>query len=195
MNFKRFGVLLSVATVFGMNVVATKALAQTEPSIQFVKAVAAPGCVIVDQIVGQDGRTLSLLFEDFAAKEKQRKACNIRIETIIPSGFLVQNLQFLYQGSTNVSPGSTGTTLSRSYIFTGGALGLTKLRPKVSRYTSTNELFQEQDDVTAVSASCGGQGQLGINAIAQSSPGSSIVIDTLDSNIGKVEIHFDLAPC
>ncbi|MHC5824389.1 MAG: hypothetical protein ACYT04_53260 [Nostoc sp.] len=41
MNFKQFGVLLSISTVLGMNVIATKALAQDLPSIQFGQAIAS----------------------------------------------------------------------------------------------------------------------------------------------------------
>jgi hypothetical protein len=197
MNFKKIGVFLSVFTVVGMNVVATKALAQpAEPSIQFGEAASSgPGCVIADQLVGEDGRTLSLLFEDFQAKNGKRKACNIRVNTTIPSGFIVQNLQFLYQGSTEVPSGSGGTSLSRSYIFSGGALGVAKASPKTSKFTSTNELYQEQDEVTVASASCGGKGVFGVNMIAQSSKGTSIIVDTADFNAGKVIIHFDLVSC
>jgi hypothetical protein len=197
MNLKQFGVLLSVSALLGMNVTATKALAQPqEPSIQFGKAISSgPGCVIADQLVGEDGRTLSLLFEDFQAKNGKRKACNIRVNTTIPSGFLVQNLEVLYQGSTSVPSGSNVTSLSRSYIFAGGALGTAKAKPAITKFTSTNELYQVEDPITVASASCGGQGVFGVNMIAQSSPGTSIIVDTADLNAGKVEIHFDLVSC
>ncbi len=195
MNFKQVGVLLFISTIVGMNVVAAKALAQEEPSIQFGEAVAAPGCVIAEQLVGEDGRTLSLLFDNFEAKNGKRKACNIRVLSTIPSGFQVQKLQVLYQGSTEVPSGTRGTTLSRSYIFNGGALGVAKAPPQTTKFTSTNELYQEQDELTAVSASCGGRGQFGINMIAQSSKGTSIIVDTADLNAGKVEIQFELDSC
>lgn len=196
MNFKKLGVLLSVSTVVGMNVVATKALAQEEPSIQFGKAIAAPGCVIADQLVGEDGRTLSILFDDFIAENGQRKPCSIRVNTTIPSGFHVQNLEILYQGSTDVPAGSKPTTLSRSYTFNGGVFGILKAPPKITKFTSTQELYQEQDEVKVPTAtSCGGEGQFGVNMIAQSSKGSSIIVDTADFNAGKVEIHFELAGC
>lgn len=188
MNLKHFCILLSVATVFSINVVVTKALAQKKPRIQFEKAIAS-GCKIANRPIGKDGKTSLFLFWNIQARDGQRKFCNIRINTTVPSGFRVENLQFLYQGNINVSSGSRGTSLSRSYTFAGGALGITALKPKISKFTSTNELFQELDDITTVSASCGGQGQLGINAIAQSFPGSSIVVDT------PIVIHYKLAPC
>ncbi|MGL4622375.1 MAG: DUF4360 domain-containing protein [Chroococcidiopsis sp.] len=194
-KIKKIGVLLSVSTVIGMNVVTTKTLAQEEPSIQFGDAIGGPGCVIADQLVGEDGRTLSLLFDDFQAKNGKRKPCNIRVNTTIPSGFHVQNVQVLYQGSTEVPSGSRGTSLSRSYTFTGGALGIAKAEPVVSKFTSTQELYQEEDEITVASASCGGKGQLGVNMIAQSSKGSSIIVDTADFNAGKVELSFEIAAC
>ncbi|MGL4622373.1 MAG: DUF4360 domain-containing protein [Chroococcidiopsis sp.] len=189
MNFKKIGVLLSVSAVIGMNVLATKALAQEEPSIQFGNAIATPGCVIVEQFVGDDSRTLSLLFDDFQAENGERKSCSVRVDTTVPSGFLVQGIQVLYQGSTKVPSGSGGTSLNRSYIFTGGALGVTKAPPATSKFTSTEELYQEEDEISVASASCGGQGQLGVNIVAQSSEGTSIIVDS------PTKIRISLDPC
>ena len=194
MNFKQFGVLLSVSAVVGMNVVATKALAQ-EASIQFGQAIGAGGCTVADQLVGTDGRTLSVFFDNMHSENGSRQRCLLRVNTTIPSGLHVQNVKILYQGSTEVSPGSNGTSLSRSYIFNGGGLGQPKAKPAITKFTSSNALYQVEDPITVASASCGGEGQLGINMIAQSSPGTSIIVDTADFNAGKVELHFDLASC
>lgn len=198
MNFKQLGILLSVVTVFGMNVVATKALAQVKPRIRFGSAISSgSGCNIADQLVGQDGRSLSILFDEFEVKNGKRKACNLRIPTTIPRGFRVKALQVLYQGSTEVPPGTRATTLARSYIFAGGAFGLSKAPPKISKFASTNELYQEQDEITVASASCGAEGTLGTNIIAQSYSGNRISFDTGEGDLvsGKVEFHIDLARC
>ena len=202
MNFKQFGVLLSISTILGMNVIVTKALAETPPipkppSITFRNAIASGGCIVTDQLLGSDGRTLSLLLDNFKASEGGRQKCILRIDTIIPSGFQVQNVQVLYQGSVGVnSPQSKGVTLSRSYIFNGGALGgIVSARPITTVFKSSDLLFQEQDDILVASASCGGQGQLGANVIAQSSPKSSIVVDSADFSAGNVIFRIDLSPC
>ncbi|MEH1939947.1 MAG: DUF4360 domain-containing protein [Nostoc sp.] len=178
-----------------MNVIVSKALAQEAPSIQFGNAIGSGGCSIEDQLAGSDGRTLSIILKDMSAKNGKRQRCLLRVDTIIPSGFHVQDVQILYQGSTEVSSGSGGANLSRSYIFTGGALGVSKATPTTTKFTSSEPLFQAQDNLTVASASCGGQGQLGINMIAQSSPGSFIVVDTADINAGDVKLHIDIAPC
>ncbi|MEH2078598.1 MAG: DUF4360 domain-containing protein [Nostoc sp.] len=197
MNIKIFGVLLSISTIFGVNVIATKTLADVSPSITFRKAIASGGgCIVTDQLLGSDGRSLSLLLDKFNAKEGARQRCILRIDTIIPSGFIVQNVEILYQGSVDVKSLSKGTTLSRSYIFNGGALGgITSARPIVTQFKSSDPLFQEQDDIFVASASCGGQGQLGINLIAQSTSGSSIFVDSADLSAGDVLLRIDLAPC
>ena len=201
MNFKQFGVLLSISTILAMNVIATKALAQKSPSpkppsITFRNAIASGGCIVTDQLLGSDGRTLSLLLDNFKASEGARQRCILRIDTIIPSGFQVQNVQVLYQGSVGVNSRSKGITLSRSYIFNGGALGgIASARPITTLFKSTDPLFQEQDDIFVASASCGGQGQLGANVIAQSSPGSSIVVDSADFSAGDVIFRIDLKGC
>ncbi|MGJ5629513.1 DUF4360 domain-containing protein [Nostoc sp. CALU 1950] len=193
MNFKQFGVLLSISTVLGTNLIATKVLAQDPPSIQFGNAIGSGGCIVEDQLVGSDGRTLSIILDKMSARNGKRQRCILRVDTAIPSGFHVQDVQILYQGSTEISQGKT--SLSRSYIFTGGALGVAKATPTTTQFTSSNPLFQAQDNLTVASASCGGQGQLGINMIAQSSQGSFIVVDTADLNAGDVKLHIQLAPC
>jgi hypothetical protein len=195
MNLKQFGVLLSVSTIVGINMIANKALAQRSPSILFGRAVGSGGCIVQDQLVGSNGRTLSLFLNNMSASNGQRQRCILRVDTIIPSGFNVQNVQVLYQGSTDVGLGSRGTSLSRSYIFTGGALGIASAPPKTTQFVASNPLFQEQDDLIVASASCGGQGQLGINLIAQSSLGSFIVVDSADLNAGSVIFRIDLRPC
>lgn len=189
MNFKQFGVLLSVSTVVGMNVVATKALAQGKPSIKFGNAIASGGCTVADQLAGSDGRTLSIVLDNMQAQGGNRQRCILRIEAIIPSGFHVQDVQVLYQGSTKVPSGSRGTSLSRSYTFLGGALGNPTARPTITKFTSSNPLFQVQDSPTVASASCGGQGVFGINMIAQSSRGTSIIV------YSPAKIRISLAPC
>ncbi|MEA5628092.1 hypothetical protein [Nostoc sp. UHCC 0251] len=195
MKFKDFGVLLSISAILGINVIATKALAQDFPSITFGNATGTGGCIVEEQLPGSDGRTLSITLDNMSAREGQRQRCILRVETFIPSGFFVQNVQVLYQGSTEVGPRSRGVSLSRSYIFAGGALGISRARPQITQFRFSNSLFQEQDDLLVASASCGGQGQLGINMIAQSSPGSSIVVDTADLNAGDVVFRLDIAPC
>ncbi|MEH2044031.1 DUF4360 domain-containing protein [Nostoc sp.] len=197
MNFKQFGVLLSVSTILGINVIATKALAE-EPSITFGDALGSGGCSVADQLPGEDGRSLSIVLDNFSAFNGQRKKCILRVQTFIPSGFIVQEVQVLYQGTTDLNRGSKGTSLNRTYSFSGGALGQAVAPPKTTKFTSS-KAFAEQDEITVLAAtglcSGGGQGLLGINLIAQSSSGSSIFVDTADINAGDVIISFDLKRC
>nr|MDZ8009953.1 DUF4360 domain-containing protein [Nostoc sp. DedSLP05] len=197
MNFKQFGVLLSISTILGINVIANKALAQDFPSITFGNAIGSGGCSVEDQLVGADGRTLSIILNNMRASNGQRKRCILRVDTNIPGGFLVQDVQVLYQGSVAVLPLSKGVTLSRSYTLTGGPIGILRAIPKTTLFKTNNPLFQEQDNLTVLSLSdsCGAQGQFGINMIAQSSAGSDITVDTADLNAGDVQLYFDLVPC
>jgi hypothetical protein len=193
MNFKQVGVLLSLSTLIGINLNITKVSAQ-EPSIEFGKAISQGSCTIENQLVGEDGRTLAIAFKDFKSAKAKRNKCVLRVNTTIPSGFHVQEVQVLYQGSAEV-PSGENASLSRSYTFTGGALGVAKAEPKTTKFTSSNPLFQEQDDLTVASASCGGQGQLGMNMVANSSAKSSIFVDTADLNAGDVKLHINIRRC
>ncbi|MEH2124854.1 DUF4360 domain-containing protein [Nostoc sp.] len=197
MNFKQFGVLLSISTILGLNVITTKVLAD-EPSITFGEALGSGGCIVDDQLAGEDGRTLSLVLDNFSAFSGARKRCILRVQTFIPSGFIVQNVQVLYQGTTDIDSKSKGTSLNRTYSFSGGAFGQAVAPPKTTKFTSS-KAFAEQDEITVLAASglCsgGGQGLLGINLIAQSSSGSSIFVDTADINAGDVILSFDLKRC
>lgn len=195
MNFKQFGVLLSISIVIGINVITTKALTKEQPSIQFGQAIGSGGCNIQDNLAGSDGRSLLIFLDNMVAKDGKRQRCLLRVNTIIPSGFQVQDVEIVYEGSTEINPGSSGTSLSRSYAFVGGAYGIVKAPPAITQFTSTNLLFQEQDNLTVASASCGGQWQLGINIIVQSSEGSFIIVEPAGLAGSGVKMHFSIATC
>lgn len=204
MNFKKFGVLFSLSTLLGINLTATKALSQEyyasnneEPSIQFGEAISQGRCTIADQLPGEDGRTLSIALDGFTSEYGKRNRCILRINTTIPKGFHVQDVDVLYQGSTEIPDGEKAN-FTRAYIFNGGAFGQVKAPPKNTEFTESNPLFQEQDNLTSASVSaCGGQGQLGINMIANSSQAAALYVDTADLNAGEVDVNlqFDLVPC
>ncbi|MEH1812851.1 MAG: DUF4360 domain-containing protein [Nostoc sp.] len=198
MNFKQFGVLLSISTILGLNVIATKVLADDSPSITFGKAIGMGGCKIGGQLPGEDGRSLSIVLDNFSAFSGDRKKCILRVQTSIPTGFIVQDVQVLYLGNTDINRRSKGTSLSRTYSFSGGAFGQAVARPQTTNFSET-KAFAEQDELTVIAASglCngGGQGLLGINIVAQSSSGSSIFVDTADLNAGDVKFFFNLKRC
>ena len=158
MNFQKFGVLLSLSTLVGISLTTSKALSQQhhasnqeEPSIQFGEAISQGRCTIAEQLAGEDGRTLSLALDGFTSEYGKRERCILRINTTIPGGFHVQDVDVLYQGSAEV-PDGANATLSRSYIFNGGAFGQVKVPPQSTKFTESNPLFQEQDNLTAASA-------------------------------------------
>ena len=202
MNLKKFGILLSLSTLLSINLATTKALTQEaptgnaeEPSIQFGEAISQGKCTIFDQLAGEDGRTLAIALDGFVSENGQRNRCILRINTTIPGGFHVQDVQVLYQGTAEVPEGENAI-LSRSYSFNGGPFGQITAEPQNTKFVESNPLFQEQDNLTAASVSvCGGQGQLGINMVAQSSAEAALFIDTADLNAGEVKLHFDLIPC
>ncbi|MEM7590740.1 MAG: DUF4360 domain-containing protein [Cyanobacteria bacterium P01_A01_bin.83] len=202
MNFKKFGVLFSLSALVGISLTATKVLSQQhyasnqeEPSIQFGEAISQGRCTIAEQLAGDDGRTLSIALDGFTSEYGKRERCILRINTTIPGGFHVQDVDVLYQGSAEVPDGHRAT-LSRSYIFNGGAFGQATAKPASTKFTEDQPLFQEQDNLTAASASvCGGQGQLGINMVANSSKEAALFVDTADLNAGDVQLSFDIVPC
>ena len=186
MNFKKFGVLLSISTIFGMNVITTKTLAEDLPSITF-GAITTVGCSVTNTLPGSVPSTLPIALDQISASEGQRQRCILRAQTFIPSGFFVEDIQILYQGSATVSPMSEGASLSRTYSFSGGAVGQAISPIKTTNFTSNGSNgFAEQDGITVLSTSCGGQGLLGINIIAQSSLGSSIDISKIVILSGKL---------
>ncbi|QFS45873.1 DUF4360 domain-containing protein [Nostoc sphaeroides] len=194
MNFKQFGALLSISTILGMNVVASKALAQQAPSILFGPATASGGgCTIDTQTSLNDGRTLSIVLNNMSAINGQRQRCILRVEANIPSGFRAQELQVQYQGDTVVNSGSKGTSFSRSFSILG-ALGILTTTPISTSFTS-DTVINEVDRYSLLSASCGGQGVVSMNLIARSSVGSEIVLDTGDINAGNVRFSFPIIRC
>ncbi|MEH2204099.1 MAG: hypothetical protein V7K53_08435 [Nostoc sp.] len=169
-----------------MNVIATKALAQDLPSISF-GAITTVGCSVANQPTGSVRRTLPITLDNISASEGQRQRCILRAQTFIPSGFFVKDIQILYKGSATVSSMSKGASLSRTYSFSGGALGQAISPIKTTKFTSSGSNgFAKQDGIAVLSTSCGGQGLLGINIIAQSSLGSSIDLSKIVIFSGKL---------
>jgi hypothetical protein len=195
MKFKQLGVLLSLSTIVGINLIANKALAQPiEPSITFGEAIGSGGCRVIDQLIGPDGRSVSIFLDNMKASNGQRQRCLLRIQTTIPSGFLVQDVDVLYQGSVEVGRFSRGITFSRNYSLVG-SLGIVSATPQITQFTNTNPLFVEKDDLTVLSASCGASGNFGINMVAQSTLGASFTLDTVDVASAVVRIFIPLRPC
>lgn len=200
MNFKQFTTLLLLSGLFGIGVNTTKSLAQEskaeEPSIQFGEAASVGSCSIGDQLTGEDGRTISIGLNNFQAEYGSRTKCVLRVNTTIPGGFHVQNVDVLYQGEAQIDKPGEKAIFSRSYSFNGGAFGQVVAPPKTTKFTESNPLFQEQDNLTAASVSaCGGTGQLGINMVGRASKEAALFIDSADINASKVQLHFDLVPC
>ncbi|MDM9583881.1 MULTISPECIES: hypothetical protein [unclassified Nostoc] len=164
----------------------TKTLAHDLPSISF-GAIITSGCSVTNTLPGSVTSTLPIALDQISASEGQRQRCILRAQTFIPSGFFVEDIQILYQGSTTVNSMSKGASLSRTYSFSGGALGQTISPIKTTKFTSNGSNgFAEQDGITVLSTSCGGEGLLGINIIAQSSLGSSIDISKIVIFSGKL---------
>ena len=200
MSYKKLGILLSLSVLLGISLSGTKAFTQEsdteEPSIQFGEAASVGSCSIGDQLTGEDGRTISIGLNDFQAENGGRTKCVLRINTTIPGGFHVQNVDVLYQGEAIIDQPGKKATFSRSYSFSGGAFGQVAAPPKTTNFAESNPLFQEQDNLTAASVSaCGGTGQLGINMVARASKQAALYIDSADLNASKVELHFDLVSC
>lgn len=197
MNLKKLGFFFSFSALLGVSLTATKAFTQeSEPSIQFGEAASVGRCSIGDQLTGTDGRTISIGLNDFQVQEGARDKCVLRINTTIPSGFHVQNVDVLYQGEAIIDRPGKKAIFSRSYSFNGGAFGQVVAPPKTTNFTESNPLFQEQDNLTAASVSaCGGEGQLGINMVARASKKAALFIDSVDVNASKVELRFDLVRC
>ncbi len=197
MNFRYFGAFLSLSTVLGINLVATKALTQQpqKPSIQFNKAYSwKSGCKVDNQLAGEDGRTLAIVLDNMNVADNERKLCFIVVPTALPGNYLMQDVQVLYQGTTE-NPQGAKTLLKRKYIFVSKSRK--KIRTKwVSKlFKSSNPLFQEQDEVSVIPKSCGWQGLLIIGIDARASRTTSLIVDTADLNAGDVKIDIDTTPC
>ena len=201
MNFKYFGIkylgiLLFISTVLGINLFATKALTKQsqKPSIQYKKAFGWNGCKVENQLAGQDGRTLAIVLDNMSVADNQRKLCFIAVPTTIPGNYLMQDVQILYQGTTE-NPGGAKTLLRRKYKFVNKSRKRINTKWVASLFKTSNPLFQEQDDVAIIPKSCGWQGWLIIGIDARASRTTSLIVDTADLNAGDVKIDIDTTPC
>ncbi len=196
MSFKYFRSFLLIFTVLGINLIATKALTKQpqKPSIQYKKAFSWNGCKVGGQLAGENGRTLAIVLDNMSVADKERKRCFIAVPTTIPGNYLMQDVQILYQGTTE-NPGGAKTLLRRKYKFVSKSRKRINTEWVASRFKSSNPLFQEQDEVAVIPKSCGWQGWLIIGIEARASRTTSLIVDTADLNAGDVKIDIDTTPC
>lgn len=211
-------VLIVVFVTLGINLAATKALTQQGellnlqtkkpynwknllnrkkypiPSIRFKKAFSWNGCKIGGQLAGGNGRTLSIVLDDMSVADNERKTCFLAIPTALPGNLLMQNVQVLYQGTTE-NPGGAKTLLRRKYTFVSQSRKKIKLDWVASKFESSELIFQKQDTVTVLPKSCGWQGWLIVGIETRASPQTSLIVDTADLNAGDVKIDINTNSC
>ncbi|WP_158441881.1 DUF4360 domain-containing protein [Pleurocapsa sp. PCC 7319] len=182
--------------MLGINLIPTKALTKKpqKPSIKYEKAFSWNGCKVGGQLAGGDGRTLAIVLDDMSVADKERQLCFIAVPTTIPGNYLMQDVQILYQGTTE-NPGGAKTRLRRKYKFVSKSRKRINTEWVTSLFKSSNPLFQEQDEVAVIPKSCGWQGWLIIGIEAKASRKTSLIVDTADLNAGDVKIDIDTTPC
>jgi len=218
MNSKYFKSFLLIFTVLGINLIPAEAL--TKPlevaniqskrpanwenlirsrrkrisSIEFKKAFSWNGCQIGGQLAGADGRTLAIILDNMSVADRERKVCFMAIPTTLPENQIMQDIQVLYQGTTE-NPGKAKTSLRRKYSFVSKSQRKIKLDWIESKFESSIPLFQEQDAISVMPKSCGWGGWLIIGIDARASHQASLIVDTADINAGDVKVDIETTPC
>ena len=132
MNSKHLKNFLLIFTVLGINLISTKALTEQielsnlqikrpqnwktiirnrkrrRPSIKFKQSFSWNGCQIGGQLAGSDGRTLAIILDNMSVEDRERKFCFLAIPTTLPENQTMQDVQILYQGTTE-NPGKART--------------------------------------------------------------------------------------
>ncbi len=185
---------VSLLVVAGSNFIPFSAQAQ---SITFGRAATSGGgCRPGQQIISPDGRTLSVLLDDFVSRNGRREKCNLRIPVAVPAGFLIQTIDVSYQGFHDIRRGGFGFFQSTYNV------GAQTIRGAKMRFRGGQpDLFQENAPfrVSAFSQ-CGFNSNIGINMSAYASRGSEVSLDTvdiqaLDPDVYAMVFRFNLARC
>jgi hypothetical protein len=188
---------ISLLVLTGINffTIAGQAQSQT-PSITFGPAAASGnGCRPGQQIISEDGKTISVLLENFTAKDGKRATCNLRIATAIPPGFLIQTVDVTYQGFRDIQTGGSGFLKSTYSVGAQTAPGLNLNFPPGADIFVGKAPFQ-----VASFSQCGLNSNIGINMNAYATQSSQVSLDTVDVQAKKpdtyvVVLKFGLAPC
>ena len=223
MNFKYLRSFLLIFTVLGINLISVEARTQQpeisgvktieakkpinrknrsrrrkkknrRASIKFERAFSWNGCQIEGQLAGVDGRTLAIILDNMSVKNKERKFCFMAIPTALPDNQVMQDVQVLYQGTTE-NPEKAKTLLRRKYTFVSKSQKKIKLDWIESKFKSSIPLFQEQDEVSINPDSCGWDGWLVIRIETRASRKASLIVDTADINAGDIKIDIDTTSC
>ena len=188
---------ISLLVLAGVNLPNSVQAQPRVPSITFGPgATSGGGCTPGQQIVSPDGRTLSILLDDFVAQNGRREKCNLRIPVEVPPGYLIQTVDVTYQGFKNVKRGGYGFFRSTYNV------GSQVVRGAYRRFRGGEpDLFIENAPFkVAAFSQCGFSSNVGINMSTYASRGSEVSLDTVDIQALNPDYYamvltFNLAPC
>jgi hypothetical protein len=186
----------SAISLFVLTSVNLLPLAAQTPSITFGEAVTSgSGCRPAEQVISPDGRTISILLENFVAQNGKRSNCVLRVPTAVPGGFLVQSVDVTYQGFKDIAPRGRGFLKSTYSVGAQTAQGLNL------NFTPGTDIFTGKAPFTLAALSqCGFNSNIGVNMTAYASQNSTVILDSVDMqarnpDIYMVTLTFGLRPC
>jgi hypothetical protein len=185
--------VISLLVLAGANFIPVVARAE---SITFGPAITSGGgCRPGQQVISPDGRTISILLENFVAENGRRATCNLRIPTEVPAGFLIQTVDVTYQGFRDIQPRGFGFLKSTYSVGAQTAPGLNL------NFTPGTDIFIGKAPFKVVAFSqCGLNSNIGINMNAYASRGSTVMLDSVDMeartpDVYMVTLTFGLGIC
>jgi hypothetical protein len=175
----------SVISLFVLAGVNLFPVAAQVPSITFGPAIASgSGCRPSQQVISPDGRTISILLENFEAKNGKRSNCVLRVPTAVPAGFLIQNVDVTYQGFRDIKRGGRGFLKSTYSVGAQTAPGVN------ANFTSGTDIFTETAPFQVGAFSqCGFNSNIGVNMTAYASPNSTVILDSVDMQARDPELY------
>lgn len=179
---KTLSSIISLLVLSGVNLLP---LAAQTPSITFGKAITSgSGCRPGQQVISPDGRTISILLENFVAENGKRANCVLRIPTAVPPGFLVQSVDVTYQGFRDIAQGGHGFMKSTYSVGAQTVQGLNL------DFMPGTDIFTGKAPFTVAALSqCGFRSNIGVNMTAYASRNSTVILDSVDMQARTPEVY------
>jgi hypothetical protein len=152
-----------------------------------------------------DGRTMSVLFDSFAAeagnttgRRIDRKSCNLRVPVRVPNGYSMALIAVDYRGF-NAVPGQGAYNEFRAEYFYAGSRGPVFQKrfqgPQADSFQITNNLIA----TNLIWSACSKEVIFSINAAATAMSNSRMdqtmmIVDSIDISAGMI-YHFQLRRC
>jgi hypothetical protein len=198
MTKRKRSLLALLSTAFAvLALVPGHASGNEPPDIEIISAnMGGNGCPqgTASVVLSGDKRTMSILFDQYIAEDRDYKSCNIAVALRVPDGFTVALLDIDYRGYASIPDlGGRKARFRAEYFFAGGT-GPVRVQNFPRGYEGSYTI--SHDFVGAIWAPCGADVITRANTSVRTwGDGTFVIVDSADLIAGGITFYLDWDVC